>query len=119
MPVKAKVVICAAAGLSLVLGSAQAGPPVRVSARGGGWCPPARAFCPPFGNSPKVVIFAAPTYYFPSYWGYTSAPFVTTSFSNVSPAFDNDQTGIYRVPAPIISPPPGVVPADTTFGWRR
>ena len=54
----------------------------------------------------KVVIFAMPTYYFPSYWGYTSAPFVTTSFSNVSPVFDNGQTETIasRLPSFLLPP---------------
>jgi hypothetical protein len=119
--VRTKVVICAALSLAVAVGLAQAGPQVGLHARAsGGWCAPARTVCPPFKAYPKVVIFASPTYYYPSYCGYAPSPIVaSTSFSNVSPVFDNGQTGIYRVPAPIISPPPIVVPAGTPFGSRR
>jgi hypothetical protein len=118
--VKTKVVICVASAFVIVLSLAQAGPQVGVYARAGsGWCAPAHTVCPPLKAYPKVVSCAWPIYYYPSYYGYASAPIVaSTSFSNVSPVFDNGQTQIYRVPAPIISPPP-IVPAGTTFGWRR
>ena len=57
---------------------------------------------------------------YPWYYGYVSSPLdVSTSFSNVSPVFDNGQMGIYRVSAPIISPSPVTAPAGPTFGWQR
>ncbi len=119
--VKTKIVISAALALAGVLNLAQAGPQIGIYARSaGGWCAPARTVCPPFKAYPKVVHCAWPSYYFPSYYGYVSAPIVaSTSFSNVSPVFDNGQTGIYRVPSPIISPPPVIVPAEAAFGWQR
>src|SRR5262245_17726611 len=86
--VKTKVVIGAVLALAFgLLNVSQAGPPVGEHAHGdrGWWCPPARAFCPPF-NAPKVIVFASPTYFYPSYWSYASAPVAaSTSFSNVSP----------------------------------
>jgi hypothetical protein len=104
-----------------MLGVTQAGPQIGIHTRaGGGWCAPARTVCPPLRACPKVITFAFPTYYYPAYYGYAATPtVVSTSFSNVSPVFDNGETGIYRVPVPIISPPPLVVPEGTTFGWRR
>jgi hypothetical protein len=119
--VKTKIVISAALVLAAVLELAQAGPQIGFSARtGASWCAPASTVCPPFKPYPKFVTCAWPTYYYPRYYGYVSSPVdASTSFSNVSPVFDNGQTGIYRVPAPIISPPPVITPAGPTFGWQR
>ncbi len=118
--VKTKIVLSAALALLLVL-VAQAGPQIGISARAGArWCAPASTVCPPFKPSPKFVTCAWPTYYYPSYYGYVSSTVdASTSFSNVSPVFDDGQTGVYRVPAPIISPPPVITPTGPTFGWQR
>src|SRR5512145_2197232 len=57
--VRTKIVICAAVGVIMALGLAQAGPQVGVRTRANaGWCAPARMVCPPFQTSPRVVIFA-------------------------------------------------------------
>jgi hypothetical protein len=119
--VRTKIVICAAVGVIIALGLAQAGPQVGVGTRANaGWCAPAHTVCPPFRTSPRVVIFAAPTSFYPFSCGYVSAPIAaSTSFSNVSPVFDDGQTGIYRVPAPVMTSSPVVVPPGAAFGWRR
>jgi hypothetical protein len=119
--VKTKIVISAALAVAVVLELVQAGPQISLSARAGaGWCAPASTVCPPIKNYPKFITCAWPTYYYPWYYGYVSAPIdASTSFSNVSPVFDNGQTGIYRVPAPIISPPSVIAPAGPAFGWQR
>jgi len=119
--VRTKVVICASLAVAAVLGFAQAGPQVGLYARaGGGWCAPHRTVCPTLRAYPKFVHCAWPTYYYPSYYGYAPASIIaSTSFSNVSPVFDNGQIGIYRVPAPVITAPQITIPANTTFGWRR
>ena len=119
--VKTKIVISAALALAVFLELAQAGPQISLSARAGaGWCAPASTVFPPIKHYPKFITCAWPTYYYPGYYGYVSAPIdASTSFSNVSPVFDNGQTGIYRVPAPIISPPPVIAPTGPAFGWQR
>jgi hypothetical protein len=119
--VKTKIVVSAALALAAVFGLAQAGPQLGISARAGaGWCAPASAICPPIKPYPKFIHCAWPTSYYPWYYGYVSSPVdASTSFSNVSPVFDNGQMGIYRVPAPIISPSPVTAPAGPTFGWQR
>ena len=118
--VKTKIVISAALALAVVFELAQAGPQLFSARTGAGWCAPATTVCPPFKPYPKFVTCAWPTYYYPWYYGDVSSPVAaSTSFSNVSPVFDDGQTGIYRVPAPIISPPPVITPAGPTFGWQR
>jgi hypothetical protein len=119
--VKTKIVISAALALAVLFELAQAGPQIGISARAGaGWCAPASTVCPPFKPSPKFVTCAWPTYYYPWSYGYVSSPIsASTSFSNVSPVFENGQTGIYRVPTPIISPSPVITPAGPAFGWQR
>ena len=118
--VKTKIVISAALALAVVFELAQAGPQLFSSRSGARWGAPENTVCPPFKPYPKFVTCAWPTYYYPWYYGDVSSPVdASTSFSNVSPVFDNGQTGIYRVPAPIISPPPVITPAGPTFGWQR
>ena len=118
---KTKIVISAALALAVVLWLAQAGPQLaflreRVLA---GVLRRAQ-FVRPLSRIRSSFTCAWPTYYYPWYYGYVSSPVdASTSFSNVSPVFDNGQTGIYRVPAPIISPPPVIAPAGPTFGWQR
>jgi hypothetical protein len=119
--VKTKIVISAILALAAILEVAPAGPEIGISARAGaGWCAPPSTVCPPIKSYPKFIHCAWPTYYYPWYYGYVSSPIVaSTSFSNISPVFDDGQTGIYRVPAPVISPPPVIVPGSPTFGWQR
>jgi hypothetical protein len=106
---------------TVVFSMAQAGPQIGLYARSaGGWCAPAHSVCPPLRAYPKVITCAWPTYDYPVAYGYALSPIVvSTSFSNVSPVFDDGRTGIYRVPAPVISAPPITIPPDSTFGWRR
>ena len=119
--VKAKVVIWAIMGLLALLSVAEAGPRAGVFVRGGGaWCPPARAICPRIPVCPPVVFRAWPVYYYPSYSVWASSPVTSsTSFSNVSPAFSDGETGIYRVSAPVISAPPVIDSPGATFRWRH
>jgi hypothetical protein len=119
--VKTKVVVCAILAFAALLSLAQAGPQIGIAARAsGGWCAPAHSVCPLLRAHPKVITCAWPTYYYPVYYGYAPSPIVaSTSFSNVSPVFDDGRTGIYRVPAPVLSAPPITIPAGSPFGWRR
>jgi hypothetical protein len=119
--VKTKIVVSAALALAAVIELAQAGPQIGISARADArWCAPASTVYPPFKPSPKFITCAWPTYYHPWYYGYVSSPVdASTTFSNVSPVFDNGQTGVYRVPVPIISPSSVITPAEPTFGWQR
>jgi hypothetical protein len=103
--VKTKVVILASFILVAVFSPIKAGPRVGVYARAGrAWCPPAKPFCPPVQNWCGPIIYRAwPVYYYPaSYygWGLSSVDF-STSFGNLSPAYDSGELGIYRVPAPL------------------
>ena len=119
--VKTKVVTWASLGLLAVLSLAEAGPRAGVFVRAGGaWCPPVRAICPRVPISPPVVCRSWPVYYYPSYSAWASSPVISSaSFSNVSPAFSDGETGIYRVSAPVISGPTVIDSPETTFRWRH
>lgn len=96
-----------AAALLASLGSAAAGPAIRVSIG----CPPAPVWCPP-----RPVVYCAPvvipagfvTYGTPQVWG----PQVFTNQRIVGAA-----PVVYQVPAPVFAP--AVQVPATPFGWRR
>ena len=119
--VKTKVVICASLVLVAVLSLAEAGPRIGVCVRArGAWCPPVRAICPQVRVSSPVICRTWPVYYYPAYYSWTPSPVVSsTSFSNVSPAFDYGEAGTYRVPAPVIPAPPIINSPGSTFRWRH
>jgi hypothetical protein len=102
--VKTKVVICASLVLVVVLSLAEAGP--RAGAQ-------VRVF-------PPVICRTWPVFYYPAYSSWATSPVVSsTSFGNVSPAFDYGEPGIYRVPAPVIPAPPIIDSPGSTFSWRH
>ena len=120
--VKAKVVILAGFVLAAVLSSVEAGPRVGVHVRAGGaWCP-AKPACPPVQKWCGPIIYRPwPASYYPAsyyFWG-QSAAVSSTSFGNLSPAFESDELGIYRVPAPVFPAPAIVESPGSTFRWRR
>jgi hypothetical protein len=119
--VKTKVVICASLVLVAVLSLAEAGPRVGVCARArGAWYPPVRAICPQVRVSSPVIYRTWPVYYYPAYYSWApSAVVSSTSFNNVSPAFDYGEPGIYRVPAPVIAAPQIINSPGSTFRWRH
>ncbi len=119
--VKMKVAICACVILGAVLSVADAGSRVRVYTHAGrGWCPPLRPFCFPVHARVPVLYTVAPFYSYSRYYEWSQAPLVSsTTFSNVSPAFDSDETGVYRVPAPIIPPSPIINSPGPRFTWRH
>jgi hypothetical protein len=119
--VKTKVVIWASLSLLAALSLAEAGARAGVFVRAGGaWCPPVRAICPRVPVCPPVVFRTWPMYYHPSYSVWASSPVISsTSFSNLSPAFSDGETGIYRVSAPVVSAPPVIDSLGTTFRWRH
>ena len=121
--VKTKVVILAGFVLAAVLSSVEAGPRVGVHVRAGGaWCPPAKAVCLPVQKWCGPIIYRAwPVSYYPaSYYFWGQSPAVSpTSFGNLSPAFESDELGVYRVPAPVFPAPAIVESPGTTFRWRR
>ena len=120
--VKAKVVIHAGFVLAAVLSSVEAGPRVGVHVRAGGaWCP-AKPACPPVQKWCGPIIYRPwPVSYYPaSYYFWGQSPAVSsTSFSNISPAYESGELGIYRVPAPVFPAPAIVETPGSTFRWRR
>ena len=119
--VKTKVVICASLVLVAVLSLAEAGPRAGVRVRAGGaWCPSVRVICPQVRVSPPVICRTWPVFYYPAYYSWATSPVVSsTSFNNVSPAFDYGEPGAYRVPAPVIPAPPIINSPESTFSWRH
>jgi len=119
--VKTKVVICASLVLVAVLSLAEAGPRVGVCVRAGGaLCPSVRAICPQVFVSRPVICRTWPVYYYPAYYSWAPSPVVSSlSFSNVSPAFDYGEPGIYRVSAPVIPAPPIINSPGSVFSWRH
>ena len=119
--VKMKVAICACVILGAVLSIADAGSRLGVYIRsGGGGCPPPRPFCFPVHARVPLIYTVAPVYGYPLYYGWGHAPIVfSTAFSNVSPVFDSGDTGVYRVPAPIIPLSPIINSPGPRFTWRH
>jgi hypothetical protein len=117
--VKTKVVICASLVLFAVLSSAEAGPRAGVYVHGGGARRPSvRAICPPVRVFPPVVCRAWPVYYYPATYSWAPSPVASfTSFSNISPAFDDGEPGIYGIPTPVIPAPPIIKSPGSTFRW--
>ncbi len=120
--VKTKVVILAGFVLAAVLSSVEAGPRIGVHVRAGGaWCP-AKPACPPVQKWCGPIIYRPwPVSYYPaSYYFWGQSPAVSsTSFANISPAYESGELGIYRVPAPVFPAPAIVESPGSTFRWRR
>jgi hypothetical protein len=120
--VKTKVVILAGFVLAAVLSSVEAGPRVGAHVRAGGaWCP-AKPACPPVQKWCGPIIYRPwpVSYYPPSYCFWGQSPAVSsTSFANISPAYESGELGIYRVPAPVFPAPAIVESPGSTFRWRR
>ncbi|HEY5705979.1 MAG TPA: hypothetical protein VIS96_10430 [Terrimicrobiaceae bacterium] len=116
-----KEAICASLVLGGMLSLAEAGPRAGACVRSDrAWCPPVKAICPPTPRCPPVICRTWPVYYFPAYGGWAPSPIVSsTSFSNVSYGFDYGESGIYRVPAPVIAAPPLTNSPGVTFSWRH
>jgi hypothetical protein len=114
---KMKAAICACLVLGAVLTGAEAGS-LFVRA-GGGRCPPARAFCPPTHIYSPVICGGWQPYSYP-FSAWSPSPVVaSTTFSNVSLPFDYGESGVYRVPAPVIPPPPIINSPGPPFTWRH
>ena len=111
--VKTKVVICASLMLADALSSAEAGP----CARGRpvvGVCFPVRPLCQSVAVFSPAVCRTWPVYSYPASYVWSSSTVLSpTSFSNVSPVSDDGDSGIYRIPAPVLPPP------DRQFGGKH
>jgi hypothetical protein len=122
--VKTKVVIWASFVLAAVLSSVEARPRVGVYVRAGGdtWCPPVKPVCAPVQKWCGPIIYRAwPVSYYPaSYYVWGESPAASsTSFGNLSPAYDSGELGIYRVPAPVFPATAIVDSPGSTFRWRH
>jgi hypothetical protein len=102
---------------SLQAGAPQIGLSIRT---GGGWCPPVRPISSVRYCAPVAWRFYPPWYAFGPVAYYNDNWGISAGFSNVSPVMNyQNQTPIYRVPAPIITTQPLTVYPGSSFRWRH